>query len=296
MPTWHDRGLSRLLVIAFVLAGCAKKPPACTDDLPRLRWPLGGQVSKDWFVTAWVDDDPGPGTRDFTGAVGASAITHDTHDGIDIALARGFAEQDEGIGIFSACEGIVSQTGDGQPDRNSDSNKEAIGNFVIVTAPNGYKVVYWHLRRGSVSVHVGDRVVAGTRLGEVGSSGESSGPHLHFSVYDCAGKAIDPMVTRAFENPPPYHPPHALVSARYALEGRTVHGDLMFTAMPAHETVTLTFITPDGTSIPGATTTGPEFLPGFFWKPDFTADRPGPWTLVLQIGDEVVDRRTLDVP
>ena len=49
--------------------------------------------------------------------------------------------------------------------------------------------VFAHLRRGSLSVGVGDRVVAGQLLGECGNSGNSSDPHLHFHLMDSADPA-----------------------------------------------------------------------------------------------------------
>jgi murein DD-endopeptidase MepM/ murein hydrolase activator NlpD len=50
--------------------------------------------------------------------------------------------------------------------------------------------MYAHL--STVEVKVGDRVAAGARLGLVGSSGISSGPHLHFEVR-VRGAAVDPL-------------------------------------------------------------------------------------------------------
>ena len=63
------------------------------------------------------------------------------------------------------------------------------GNLVTLRHDNGFETRYAHL--SSVDVKVGDLVEAGTELGKVGTSGYSTGPHLHFEVrHD--GKAIDP--------------------------------------------------------------------------------------------------------
>ncbi|MGH9886893.1 MAG: M23 family metallopeptidase, partial [bacterium] len=63
------------------------------------------------------------------------------------------------------------------------------GNLVTLRHDNGFETRYAHL--SSVDVKVGDRVEAGSGLGKVGSTGYSTGPHLHFEVrHD--GKAIDP--------------------------------------------------------------------------------------------------------
>jgi murein DD-endopeptidase MepM/ murein hydrolase activator NlpD len=57
--------------------------------------------------------------------------------------------------------------------------------------------VFMHLRTGSVVVTEGQRIRTGQRIGEVGSTGESSGPHLHFEVWDgpwyAGGHPIDPL-------------------------------------------------------------------------------------------------------
>ena len=57
--------------------------------------------------------------------------------------------------------------------------------------------VFMHLSEGSTRVREGERVATGERLGDVGSTGSSSGPHLHFEIWSGAwyagGKAIDPL-------------------------------------------------------------------------------------------------------
>jgi murein DD-endopeptidase MepM/ murein hydrolase activator NlpD len=63
------------------------------------------------------------------------------------------------------------------------------GNLVTLRHDNGFETRYAHL--SSIDVKVGDRVEAGSGLGKVGSTGYSTGPHLHFEVRH-GGKAIDP--------------------------------------------------------------------------------------------------------
>lgn len=59
-----------------------------------------------------------------------------------------------------------------------------VGNAVVLDIGDGVYAVLAHLRRGSVRVRKGDRVRAGDVLGEVGNSGNSSEPHLHFHLMD----------------------------------------------------------------------------------------------------------------
>ena len=58
--------------------------------------------------------------------------------------------------------------------------KGGYGNVVEVEHPGGWKSVYGHLR--SFSVKSGESVSAGEKIAEVGSTGRSTGPHLHFEL------------------------------------------------------------------------------------------------------------------
>lgn len=65
-----------------------------------------------------------------------------------------------------------------------------LGNYVIVYHGKDLVTVYGHLKE--VNVEGGDRVLAGEKIGSVGSTGNSSGPHLHFVVKK-DGEEVDPM-------------------------------------------------------------------------------------------------------
>ena len=64
------------------------------------------------------------------------------------------------------------------------------GNLVEVAHGAGIVSMYAHL--SSVSVHVGQSIATGTRVGRVGATGEATGPHLHFEVR-VRGAAVDPL-------------------------------------------------------------------------------------------------------
>jgi murein DD-endopeptidase MepM/ murein hydrolase activator NlpD len=66
------------------------------------------------------------------------------------------------------------------------------GNLVEIAHGAGVVSLYAHL--SAFSVGVGQSVATGTRLGRVGSTGEATGPHLHFEVR-LRGAAVDPLVT-----------------------------------------------------------------------------------------------------
>jgi murein DD-endopeptidase MepM/ murein hydrolase activator NlpD len=72
------------------------------------------------------------------------------------------------------------------------------GHYVVLRAPDEDRsYVFMHLREGSIRVQKGQRVATGQRLGDVGSTGASTGPHLHFEIWDGewfgGGHAIDPL-------------------------------------------------------------------------------------------------------
>jgi murein DD-endopeptidase MepM/ murein hydrolase activator NlpD len=71
------------------------------------------------------------------------------------------------------------------------------GNYVMIDHGKDEYSLYAHLQPGSVRVHVGDQVKAGNAIGKLGSSGNSTEPHLHFHVCDkpdplmCAGIPVN---------------------------------------------------------------------------------------------------------
>ena len=70
------------------------------------------------------------------------------------------------------------------------SFNQVYGNYVIISHINGYQSLYAHLH--TTNVKVGQRLNQGEKLGLVGSTGYSTGPHLHFTVYK-NGKLVNPQ-------------------------------------------------------------------------------------------------------
>lgn len=85
------------------------------------------------------------------------------HHGLDIA-------GDFGDPVQAAAGGVVSFTG----------YMPLYGNTVIIDHPNGKQTLYAHLNH--IDISQGDRVVRGTVIAAVGSTGRSTGPHLHFEI------------------------------------------------------------------------------------------------------------------
>lgn len=101
------------------------------------------------------------------------------HKGIDIACGRGNSDV-----IIAAKSGTVTAMNDGCPSYSSYGNNcgGGYGNYVIIDHGDGTSTAYAHMWKDSIIVKVGDRVNQGQKLGMMGSSGSSTGYHLHFEV------------------------------------------------------------------------------------------------------------------
>ncbi|MGW1994484.1 FG-GAP-like repeat-containing protein [Embleya sp. NPDC001921] len=72
----------------------------------------------------------------------------------------------------------VTASAGGTVSTVADRGNTSYGKYVVVTHANGWQTLYAHLN--SFDVQQGDTVAAGSRLGRVGSTGNSTGPHLHY--------------------------------------------------------------------------------------------------------------------
>ena len=94
--------------------------------------------------------------------------------------------------VVAAAPGVIIHKQDGYYDRNCGFTG-APWNAVYVQHADGSVAWYGHMKNGSLTPKgVGDGVALGEYLGVVGSSGNSTGPHLHFEVYDQFNNLIDP--------------------------------------------------------------------------------------------------------
>ena len=113
---------------------------------------------------------------EITGVFGSQRILNGIpkrpHNGLDIAAP-------EGTNINAMTTGVVALTGDYFYN----------GKFVLLDHGSGFSSIYIHMSK--ISVEKGDYILTGEKIGEVGSTGRSTGNHLHWGV-DCNGKRIDP--------------------------------------------------------------------------------------------------------
>jgi len=97
------------------------------------------------------------------------------HTGVDFAA-------DHGTPVVAAATGEVQEIG----------WKGGYGNCVVIAHKNHYATLYGHLSRFAASLKVGDAVEQSHLIGYVGSTGFSTGPHLHYTMFQ-NGRAIDPQ-------------------------------------------------------------------------------------------------------
>lgn len=97
----------------------------------------------------------------------------ENHQGVDIAVPRGTP-------VYAPAEGVVTHA----------SWQGDYGNMVELDHGTGYTTRFGHLSQ--MDVEVGDRVMKGQIIGEVGSTGRSTGPHLHYEVR-FNGTPVDPI-------------------------------------------------------------------------------------------------------
>jgi murein DD-endopeptidase MepM/ murein hydrolase activator NlpD len=115
---------------------------------------------------AWISSTFGSRSDPFTGK-------YAFHSGIDFAAPAGSA-------AHAVAPGVVTWAGE----------RSGYGQLVEINHGNGYITRYAH--NSSVLVRVGDKVGKGQSISRVGSTGRSTGPHLHFEVLK-NGRAIDPQ-------------------------------------------------------------------------------------------------------
>jgi murein DD-endopeptidase MepM/ murein hydrolase activator NlpD len=103
------------------------------------------------------------------------------HSGVDIASGYGAS-------IMAAGSGVVILVS--KPVQGQNTGGTGYGNYCIIDHGGGYTTLYGHARR--INVRSGQKVKAGQKIGEVGSTGTSTGSHLHFEVRK-NGSPVNPL-------------------------------------------------------------------------------------------------------
>lgn len=144
--------------LSFLVKRSPSLPPGWVPVIGIMDWPVPGlyYISSEWGLR----------THPITGK------THH-HSGIDIPGA-------EGTPIFAARDGVVIHAG----------RLGGYGNAVIIAHGGVMETLYGHM--SSTNVRFGKKISKGEKIGLMGSTGNSTGPHLHFEVR-MNGKDVDPI-------------------------------------------------------------------------------------------------------
>jgi murein DD-endopeptidase MepM/ murein hydrolase activator NlpD len=108
---------------------------------------------------------------------------------ISSKLGYRWGKMHKGIDIARPSTRTISAADNGKVVTAGNSG-DGYGNKVIIDHQNGYRTLYAHL--ASIDVSVGETVPKGTKIGVMGSTGDSTGTHLHFEVYK-NGSLQDPL-------------------------------------------------------------------------------------------------------
>jgi murein DD-endopeptidase MepM/ murein hydrolase activator NlpD len=156
-----------------------------TTGTTKFIWPLqmanGLNDCSYYYISKYVDQDPTAGIKDYN----CGSATYDAHRGTDISTAPyPFYKMDNNqVQVIAAAPGTIIDKSDGYFDKNCVVTTDT-ANYIIIQHTDGSCALYWHMKKFSLtSKIIGQTVLAGEVLGVVGSSGDATGPHLHFEVW-----------------------------------------------------------------------------------------------------------------
>ena len=152
-------------VLRHLLSGLESRLNSVRRTVER-REALAAATPSIWPAHGWLTGTFGGRSDPFTGEPGY-------HQGIDIAT-------DKGQPVYATADGTVT----------SAERAGAYGNRIVLTHDFGLSTRYGHLSRFSVTA--GQRVTRGDIIGYVGSTGRSTGAHLHYEIL-ANGKLINPL-------------------------------------------------------------------------------------------------------
>lgn len=240
--------------------------------------PLACGELRPCIIQFYMDRDAGPGITDYR----CGGVTYDGHKGTDFRI-RHETEMRAGVAVLAAASGRVVKARDGLDDVRSEvpadgTDPEWIdGNSVVLDHGGAWQTRYNHLRKGSLQVKVGETIERGSVLGQIGLSGLTNFPHLHFEVIH-KGRAVDPFSGLRFQNKCG-HQGHSLWDS--AADGRLVYkeGGLLDAAFSSRP-----LLAPDIRSGPArlrhATRETARLL---FWATAWSL-KPGDWDRIAIVG------------
>ena len=176
---------------------CKVDHPQHAAVVTQLNWPLkaaaGFNDCSYYYISAHVDQDKALSSfKDYN----CGTLTYDGHKGTDIAMFPfPFYKMDNNlVEVVAAAAGTIVDKHDGEFDKNCAGVSSTLtANYMVIQHTDGSRTLYLHMKKNSLTVKtIGQSVAIGEYLAVVGSSGSSSGPHLHFEVW--AGSTVSTLV------------------------------------------------------------------------------------------------------
>jgi murein DD-endopeptidase MepM/ murein hydrolase activator NlpD len=112
-----------------------------------------------------------------------SSMSHKNEISLDFKMKAGSK-------VCAARGGVVTVVEEGNDKGGLKDEYLSKGNHIIITHNDGSQAMYWHLQKDGALANEGDTVLQGQHIGYSGNTGYTAFPHLHFQVYDAAGKNI----------------------------------------------------------------------------------------------------------
>ena len=116
-------------------------------------------------------------------------FTENVHRGMDLGWNSAFYGPNQDI--YAAEDGVVVSVRSDY--KTTDSSGNSYGNYVKIRHNETFSTLCAHMKYGSVTLKVGDKVKKGDKIGEMGSTGYALGNHLHYEVFKNDVK-VDPII------------------------------------------------------------------------------------------------------
>jgi murein DD-endopeptidase MepM/ murein hydrolase activator NlpD/GH24 family phage-related lysozyme (muramidase) len=187
-------------------------------------WPVGSSETTDAGGITYASGDPVSTAISSNYGMRTNPVSgiYKLHAGVDLSGGTSTAGV---VNVIAAKSGTVTYVSTGCLSFGDTSCGGGYGNYVMITHSDGAVTLYAHMHQNSITVKVGDTVSQGQVIGKMGSSGNSTGTHLHFEIRPDGSNTVDPLDGYIDpDNPRPTSSSSDLVNMLIGLEGAPMSG------------------------------------------------------------------------